>query len=82
MVRSGDEGKPLHGILVGLSSLRTISVELSRASTAFAPRKTAAASVVDVYQSSSWALKSPIIRMSSVGLNKVWKSGRYDGGQE
>ena len=76
MVRSGDEGRPLQGILVGLSSLRTVSVELSRASTAFAPRIAAAASVVEEYQSSSWALKSPIIRMSAVGLNRVWKSGR------
>ena len=50
MVMSGEEVGPLEGILVGLSWLITISVELSRASTIFAPLSMAAASVVEEYQ--------------------------------
>ena len=82
MVRSGEEVGPLEGILVGLSSLSTISSELSSASTIFSPRSAATASVVEEYHKSSWALKSPIIKMSSVGLRRVPKSGRYPVGQE
>ena len=50
MVMSGEEVGPLEGILVGLSWFITISVELSRASTIFAPLSMAAASVVMEYQ--------------------------------
>ena len=82
MVRSGDEVGPLEGILVGLSWFSTISVEPSSASTIFSPRSAATVSVVEEYHRSSWALKSPIMRMSSVGLKRVPKSGRYPGGQE
>ena len=82
MVRSGEDVGPLEGILVGLSSLITMSVELSSAPTISAPRSAATVSVVEEYHRSSWALKSPIIRMSSVELKRAPKSGRYPDGHE
>ena len=82
MVRSGDVIGPLEGILVGLSWFTTISVEVSSASTILAPRSVATVSVVEEYHRSSWALKSPIIRMSSVELKRAPKSGRYPDGHE
>ena len=82
MVRSGEEGGPLEGILVGQSWLMTIRVELARASTILVPLSAAAASEVEEYQRSSWALKSPMTRVSSVELKRESKSGRYPDGQE
>ena len=65
----------LVGILVGWSWFNTTSVEFSSASTTLSPRAAAARSVVEEYQRSLWALKYPIIRMSSDGLKIVSKSG-------
>ena len=75
IVRSGEEGGPLEGILVGLSWLMTISVEPAKASTILAPRSAAAVSEVEECQRSSWALKSPMIRVSSVEPKRESKSG-------
>ena len=81
-MRSGDEFGPLEGTLVGLSWFSTISDELPSASTTLAPRSAAAVSVVEEYHRLSWALKTPIMSMSSVGLKRVSKSGKYPIGHE
>ena len=66
MVRSGNESGPAEGILVGLSWFKTISVEFSIASTLLVPQFLAPSSRVEENHVSSWALKSPMIRMLPV----------------
>ena len=71
MVMSGEDDVPLEGILVGLSWFITIKWLVSRALTMFAPRAAALSSRVEECHRSSCALKSPIIRTSSVVLKRV-----------
>ena len=79
MVRSGEEVGPLEGILVGLSWFITIKSLFSNASTMLTPLLAAASSAVEEYQRASWALKSPIIRVSPVALKREVKLGWYPG---
>ena len=80
--RSGEEGCPKEGSLVGESSLRRQRLLLFRASTTASPRLAAVWSSVRECQAGWWALKSPT-RMESLGVSKSWlKLGEYCVGQE
>ena len=81
IVISGEDGSPLEGTLVGLSWFITINWLVSRALLMLAPRVAALSSRVEENQRSSCALKSPIMRTSSVVLKCLevrlvgWRAG-------
>ena len=74
--RSGEVSGPFEGRLVGDSSLRRQRLESLMASTNAAPRADPELSEVEEYQASSWALKSPRMKVSLlVSLSSRVKSG-------
>ena len=82
IVRSGDEGFPEAGSLVGESELSRTKLEEVRESRIFCPRAAARVSLVCENQAGLWALKSPKIMESSWGLRRASRSGVKLGGQE
>ena len=75
IVRSGDEGLPEEGSLVGESELRRTKLEEMRESRMLCPRAAARASLVCENQAELWALKSPKMMESSWGLRRASRSG-------
>ena len=82
IVRSGDEGLPKEGSLVGESELRRTRLKEMRESWMSCPRAAARVSLVCENQAGLWALKSPKIMESSWGLRRASRSGLKLGGQE
>ena len=65
-VKSGDVFGPFEGTLVGLSPFSSCISPSKQSSMILAPLAAALLSEVEENQAASWALKSPIIRVSSV----------------
>ena len=82
IVRSGDEGFPEEGSLVGESELSKTRLEAVSESRMICPRAAARESLVCENQAGLWALKSPRMMESSRGLRRVSRSGVKLGEQE
>ena len=80
--RSGDEGFPEEGSLVGESELSSTRLDAVRESRMVCPRAAARVSLVCENQAGLWALKSPRMMESSWGLRRASRSGVKLGGQE
>ena len=74
-VMSGDEGVPLDGTLVGVSVLRDCIGLSTHSSAIFAPLVSALLFEVVEYHAGSCALKSPMIRVSSVVVKRGARLG-------
>ena len=78
IARSGEEGVPCEGSLVGVSELRVIRLEELRRSLIWCPRASARPSLVCENHAGLWALKFPRMRVSSWGdrreSRKQWRA--------
>ena len=80
--RSGEVGFPCLGSLVGVLVLRRTRSEGISALRISSPRASARASLVCEYHAGLWALKSPRMIVSSVGVRRSPRDGEKLGGQE
>ena len=80
--RSGDEGFPEEGSLVGESELSSTRLDAVRESRMVCPRAAARVSLVCENQAGLWALKSPRMRVSSWRHRRESSDGVKPGGHE